>query len=76
KNYKAHGNNPSQIPIVVCWNISKGRHVKLKDTDVSWKFVADVGDIGVRVFTLSKMPGVVVSRDIKKQEQKEAAVLV
>lgn len=76
KNYKAHGNNPSQIPIVVCWNISKGRHVKLKDTDVSWKFVADVGDIGVRVFTLSKMPGVVVSQNIKKQEQKEAAVLV
>lgn len=66
KNYKTQRYNPSQIPIVVCWDISKSRQVKLKDTNASWKFIADVGDIGVRVFTLSKMPGVMVSQDIKE----------
>jgi len=65
RNYKIHGHNPSQMPIVICWDISKSRQVKLKDTNVSWKFVAEVGDIGVRVFTLAKMPGVRVSRDEK-----------
>ncbi len=62
-NYKIHGHNPSQMPIVLCWDIGKSRQIKLKDTNVSWKFIAEVGDIGVRVFTLAKMPGVRVGRE-------------
>ena len=62
-NYKAHGHNPSQMPIVICWDIGRSRQVRLKDTNVSWKFVAEVGDIGVRIFALAKMPGVQVARE-------------
>jgi hypothetical protein len=62
-NYKAHGHNPGQMPIVVCWDIGKSRKVRLKDTNVSWKFVAEVGDIGVRVFALARMPGIQVGRE-------------
>lgn len=65
RNYKIHGHNPSQMPIVICWDIGKSRQIKLKDTNVSWKFIAEVGDIGVRVFTLAKMPGVRVGREEK-----------
>lgn len=61
-NYKAHGHNPSQMPIVICWEISKSRKIRLKDTSSSWKFVAEVGDIGVRVFVLAKMPGIQTGR--------------
>jgi hypothetical protein len=62
-NYKAHGHNPGQMPIVICWDIGKSRKVRLRDTSVSWKFIADVGDLGVRVFTLARMPGIQVSRE-------------
>jgi hypothetical protein len=64
-NYKVHGHNPSQMPIVVCWDIGKSRQVKLKDTNVSWKFIAEVGDVGVRVFTVARMPGIQVRREIQ-----------
>lgn len=62
-NYKAHGHNPSQMPIVICWDIGKSRQIKVKDTSVSWKFVAEVNDMGVRVFTLAKIPGISVARE-------------
>ncbi len=62
-NYKLHGHNPSQMPIVICWDIGKSRQVKMKDTNVSWKFVAEVGDVSVRVFALARMQGVRVSRE-------------
>jgi hypothetical protein len=62
-NYKVHGHNPSQMPIVVCWDIGKSRQVKLKDTNVSWKFIAEVGDVGVRVFAVARMPGIQVRRE-------------
>src|SRR5207247_2363935 len=62
-NYKLHGHNPSQMPIVVCWDIGKSRQVRMRDTTVSWKFIAEVGDIGVRVFALSKITGIQVCRE-------------
>jgi len=62
-HYKVHGHNPSQMPIVVCWDIGKSRQVKLKDTNVSWKFIAEVGDVGVRVFAVARMPGIQVRRE-------------
>jgi len=62
-NYKLHGHNPSQMPIVICWDIGKNRKVRLRDTGTAWKFVAELGDVGVRVFALAKMPGVQVGRE-------------
>jgi len=62
-NYRLHGHNPSQMPIVICWDIGKSRQVRMRDTNVPWKFVAEVGDVGVRVFALAKIPGVQVARE-------------
>lgn len=63
-NYKIHGHNPSQMPIVICWDIGKNRKVKLKDTNLSWKYIAEVSDLGVRVFAIARMPGIQVRREI------------
>jgi hypothetical protein len=62
-NYRSHGHNPSQMPIVICWDIGKSRKVRLRDTNVPWKFLAEVGDNFVRVFAIAKMPGIQVSRE-------------
>ncbi|HAU36639.1 MAG TPA: hypothetical protein DCX07_02840 [Phycisphaerales bacterium] len=62
-NYKPHGHNPSQMPLVICWDLSKSRKVRLRETNTPWKFVAEVGDVGVRVFAIARMPGIKVSRE-------------
>jgi hypothetical protein len=64
-NYKSHGHPPSQMPIVICWDLSKNRKIRLKDTNTSWKFVAEVGDLGVKVFALGRMPGIQAAREQK-----------
>jgi hypothetical protein len=61
-NYKSHGHNPAQMPIVICWDISKSRKIKLKDTNLAWKFVAEVQDTNVRVYVLSRMPNIRAGR--------------
>ncbi|MEW6114290.1 MAG: ATP-binding protein [Thermodesulfobacteriota bacterium] len=61
-NYKTHGHNPSQMPIVVCWDLGKSRKIKLKDTNSSWKFIAEAGDTNVRVYALSRMPNIYTGR--------------
>ena len=30
KNYEIHGHNPSQMPIVICWDIGKNRQQKVE----------------------------------------------
>lgn len=61
-NYKSHGHNPSQMPTVICWDLSKSRKIKLKDTNLSWKFVAEAGDQNVRVYVISRMPNIQTGR--------------
>jgi hypothetical protein len=61
-NYKAHGHNPSQMPIVICWDVSKNRKIKLKDTNIAWKFIAEAEETNVRVYVLSRMPNLQVGR--------------
>jgi hypothetical protein len=57
-NYKSHGHNPSQMPVVICWDVSKSRKIRLKDTNLPWKFFAEAEDTSVRVYVLSRMPNV------------------
>jgi hypothetical protein len=61
-NYKSHGHNPAQMPIVICWDLSKSRKIRLKDTNLPWKFVAEVEDTQVRVYVLSRMPNIRAGR--------------
>lgn len=61
-NYKSHGHNPSQMPTVVCWDLSKSRKIKLRDTNLPWKFLAEVEDVTVRVYVLSRMPSIQTGR--------------
>ena len=61
-NYKAHGHNPSQMPIVICWDLSKNRKVRLKDTATPWKFLAETDDAQVRVYLISRMPNLLTAR--------------
>jgi hypothetical protein len=61
-NYKGHGHNPSQMPIVICWDLSKSRKIKLRDTNLSWKYLAETGDTNVRVYVLSRMPNIQAGR--------------
>jgi hypothetical protein len=62
-NYKAHGHNPAQMPTVICWDLSKNRKIRLKDTPhIAWKFIAEAQDTNVRVYVVSKMPGVSAGR--------------
>lgn len=51
-NYKLHGHSPGQMPIVVCWDVGKKAKVPIKPTDKPWKFVAEMENIKVRVFTI------------------------
>jgi hypothetical protein len=62
-NYKLHGHNPSQMPVVICWDLSKSRKIRLRDTNISWKYEAEVDHLGVRVFTLARMPGIQATRE-------------
>jgi len=62
-NFRLHGHNPNQMPVVVCWDIGKSRKVRLRDTNTAWKFIAEIGDVNVRVFALAKMPGIKVGRE-------------
>lgn len=57
-NYKSHGHNPSQMPVVICWDVSKSRKIRLKDTNLPWKFIAEAEDTSVRVYVLSRMPNI------------------
>ncbi len=61
-NYKSHGHNPSQMPIVICWDLSKSRKIKLRDTNLPWKFLAEAEDTNVRVYVLSHMPNIQTGR--------------
>jgi hypothetical protein len=61
-NYKSHGHNPSQMPIVVCWDLSKNRKIRLRDTNVARKFVAEAEDANVRVYVLSRIPNIQTGR--------------
>ena len=62
-NFKLHGHNPGQMPLVICWDLGKSRKVRLRDTNTAWKFIAELGDVNVRVFALAKMPGIKVGRE-------------
>jgi len=62
-NFKAHGHNAAQMPTVICWDLSKSRKIRLKDTPhIAWKFVAEADNTDVRVYVLSRIPGISVGR--------------
>jgi hypothetical protein len=61
-NYRGHGHNPSQMPIVICWDLSKSRKIKLRDTNAPWKFIAEADDTQIRVYVLSRMPNLQMGR--------------
>lgn len=52
RNYQLHGHSSGQMPIVVCWDIGKDCKVKIRKTDEPWKYLADIDNVTVRIFTL------------------------
>ncbi|MGA2219075.1 MAG: ATP-binding protein [Terracidiphilus sp.] len=62
-NFKIHGHNPSTMPTVICWDLSKSRKIKLRETNLPWKFIAEVADgVNVRVYVLSRIPKIRLGR--------------
>ena len=59
---QSHGHNPGQMPIAVCWDLSKNRKIKLRDTNLAWRFFAEAEDTNVRVYVLSHMPNIRAGR--------------
>jgi hypothetical protein len=68
-NYIAHGHTPSLFPRVVCWDIGPSPKMRMKQTDKSYKVIAEGKDIQVHVYCIRKMEGIQV---LTKSQVEEA----
>jgi len=61
RNYTRHGHTESLYPRVICWDIGSSPEMRLKQTDKSYKVIAE-GKQGavVHVFCIRKMDGISV----------------
>lgn len=62
-NFKEHKHPIPQFPTVICWDISTKPRLSVKKTAKPYKFVVQLDDTMLRIFALSKMPGVFVATD-------------
>lgn len=62
-NFKAHGHHIPQFPTVICWDINPKPRLSVKPTAKPYKFVVQLAETTLRIYALSKMPGVFVASD-------------
>jgi hypothetical protein len=58
-NYKLHGHAPTQYPRVICWDIGT-KAIKVNDTRLRYKKVANAAGVQVNIFCLRHIPGISV----------------
>lgn len=57
-HFRKHEHNPAQMRTIICWDIGKSRKVKLQDTSLPYKLLSKMGDTPVRIYVLSRIPGI------------------
>ncbi len=59
-HFTKHEHNPAQMRTIICWDIGKNRKIRIKDTALSFKLLSQMGDTPVRIYVLSRIPGIEV----------------
>jgi hypothetical protein len=62
-NYREHGHLIPQFPTVLCWEINPKPKMPVKATAKPYKFVVILEETSLRIFTISKMPNVIVATE-------------
>lgn len=62
-NFKAHGHLIAQFPTVICWDINPKPRLSPKPTAKPYKFVVQLDEAMLRIYALSRMPGVSVASE-------------
>jgi hypothetical protein len=57
-HFTKHEHNPGQMRTIICWDIGKSRKIKIRDTALPFKVLSQMGDTPVRVYILSRIPGI------------------
>lgn len=69
-NYKAHGHLISQFPTVICWEVNPNTKLSVKPTAKQYKYVVNLEESTLRIYALSKIPGVFVANEQEMQRKK------
>jgi hypothetical protein len=69
-NFKTHGHLIAQFPTVICWDINPKPRLAPKPTAKPYKFVVQLEETTLRIYTLSRMPGVSVATDEDVQRRR------
>jgi hypothetical protein len=72
-NFKAHGHLIPQFPTVICWDINPKPRLAPKPTAKPYKFVVQLEEAMLRIYTISRMPGVSVATEEELQRKRETA---
>jgi len=62
-NFKEHGHPIPQFPTVICWDINPKPRLAPKPTAKPYKFVVPLQETTLRIYTISRMPGVSVATE-------------
>jgi len=57
-HFRKHEHNPAQMRTIICWDIGRSRKVKLQDTSLQYKLLSKMGETPVRIYVLSRIPGI------------------
>lgn len=72
-NYGGHGHLVNQYPTVICWNLGPKPKLKVQQTDKKHKFIAQLEDSLVRIYTIRHMQGIRVgSKDMLERRLQDS----
>jgi hypothetical protein len=72
-NFKAHGHLIPQFPTIICWDINPKPRLAPKPTAKPYKFVVQLDEAMLRIYTLSRMPGISVASEEDLQRRRTTA---
>lgn len=72
-NFKAHGHLIRQFPTVICWDVNPKPKLSPKPTAKPYKFVVPLQETTLRIYTISRMPGVSVATEEELQRRRATA---
>lgn len=62
-NYRDHGHSIAQYPTVICWEVNPKPKMAVKPTATPYKYVVHLEEAVLRIYTLSKMPGILLASE-------------
>lgn len=69
-NFKTHGHLIPQFPTVICWDINPKPKLSVKQTAKPYKFVVQLEETTLRIYALSRMPGIftATAEELKRRQ--------